>query len=64
LKLVRVSPGWYETADGRYAVIRNAAGWKAATVTQDGVWWSEAFRTKREAVSTVARRLTHDRTNA
>jgi len=63
LKLTRVTPGWYESHDGRFSVLRRGLRWVVARF--DGTQWvSESFRTKRDAVTEVARRLTHESTNA
>lgn len=61
LKLVRVASGWYETRCGRYSVLVANGAWKAV---ENGTLASEAFRTKREAVESIARRLTEERTTA
>ncbi len=61
MRLVKVSKGWYETRCGRYAVLFSASAWR---VVENGTLASEVFRTKREAVASLARRLTHECTNA
>ena len=61
LKLVRVASGWYETRCGRYSVLGADSTWR---VVENGTLASKAFRTKREAVASLARRLTHECTNA
>lgn len=64
MRLVKVSSGWYETHDGRFAVLRSASGWSVATVPRSGVWISQRYRTKREAAAAVAERITEERTSS
>jgi hypothetical protein len=64
MKLVRVSRGWFETQDGRYAVLKSHDVWRVATLVDRGTWTSEVYRTKRDAVASVARRLTQERTDS
>lgn len=66
MKLTRVSPGHYETADGRWAVCRGTAGWYVGTVGVRGERPGErepADESKREAVSRLARLMVEDITS-
>ena len=55
--LVRVATGWYESRDGRYAIVRSARGdWHLASHGGEG-WFAERFRSKQDAAVELARRL-------
>lgn len=66
MRLVKVSPGHYETGDGRWAVCRGTAGWYVGTVHARGerpVERDSCCESKREAVSRLARIMVEDITS-
>lgn len=63
MRLVRVTPGHYETDDGRWAVVRGTAGWYVGTVQVPGERPAErspSNESKREAISRLARIMVED----
>ena len=66
MKLTRVVRGWYETTDGRHAILRCeiSGRWRVATVDESGDWLSQEFKTRREAARALASREIEERTGA
>ena len=66
MKLVMVTPGHYETADGRWAVVKGESGWYVATVQVSRRRPGErspVSGSKREAASRLARIVVQDITS-
>jgi hypothetical protein len=63
-RLIKVSPVWFETPDGRYVITKSPSGtWRLASACEDG-WQSEEFGSKKEAAEEWARRVEEEASNA